>query len=46
MNTLGDIYTTYNIDKSKLKRDYIENPLKKYHVKMVELNMKNLLMKM
>ena len=29
MNTLGDIYTTYNIDKSKLKRDYIENPLKK-----------------
>ena len=23
-----DIYTKYNIDKSKLKRDYIKNPLK------------------
>lgn len=23
----NDIYTTYNIDKSKLKRDYIKNPL-------------------
>lgn len=25
-----DIYTLYNIDKSKLKRDYIKEPLKKY----------------
>ena len=24
-----DIYTLYNIDKSRLKRDYIKNPLKK-----------------
>ena len=28
-NTVDDIYTTYNIDKSKLKRDYIKIPLKK-----------------
>lgn len=26
---LHDIYTTYNIDKSKLKRDYIQHPLMK-----------------
>ena len=28
-NTVDDIYTTHNIDKSKLKRDYIKIPLKK-----------------
>ena len=28
-NIVDDIYTTYNIDKSKLKRDYIKIPLKK-----------------
>jgi hypothetical protein len=29
MNESTDIYSTYNIDKSKLKRDYLTNPLKK-----------------
>lgn len=29
MMTIDDIYSKYNIDKNRLKRDYIVNPLKK-----------------
>ena len=36
----NDIYTKYNIDKSKLKRDYIKEPLQKIYKSNSFLNFK------